>query len=118
MLYALRFHSRFDASHHVDIEGHDRPHGHTFEIEAGVYGDLMTESGGSRRVSRSEYIQEKLDAIAAELDLRDLNAMMIGSDPVPEVIAAWILERIPDADYVQVEMGWRRETGWAKRTKR
>ena len=76
------------------------------------------ESGGVRRVRDSDSMQEALDAVTAELDLRDLGEMMIGSETVPETIAAWILERLPGADTVEVEMGWRRETGWARRTRR
>lgn len=113
------YHSQFDASHQVaGVAGCDRPHGHTFEVTASVEGPLLSEGSGVKRVARSEGTQQALDAITAELDRRDLDAMMPGSLSIPEVIAAWILERLPDCSEVQVEMGWRRETGKAKRYRR
>jgi 6-pyruvoyl-tetrahydropterin synthase len=119
MLYARNFKSQFDAGHlTLGVPGHDRPHGHTFEVEVGIEGPLLAEEGGISRVARSDGIQERLNDICFELDGRDLDAMMPGSFPVPEVIAAWFLERLPDADFVQITMGWRKEVGWARRTKR
>jgi len=118
-LYAREFRSWFDASHLTSgVIGHERPHGHTFEVEVGIEGPMLSEEGGIRRVARSDGVQASLDAICAELDGRDLDVMMIGSFPVPEVIAAWFLERLPDVDYVKITMGWRKEAGWARRTKR
>lgn len=119
MDYALRYHAQFDASHRVDgVDGCDRYHGHTFSVMAAIEGPLLAEEGGVRRVAFSDEIQGQLDAATAQLDRRDLNEMMVGSVPIPETIAAWVLERIPNADWVEVEMGWRRETGWARRNKR
>lgn len=119
MDYALRFHSHFDASHLVEgVEGCDRRHGHTFDVTVSISGPLVKEASGVYRVARSENVQSQLDAATAELDRRDLNDMMVGSVPTPETIAAWILERIPEADWVEVAMGWRRETGWSRRNKR
>jgi 6-pyruvoyl-tetrahydropterin synthase len=117
--YALRFRSRFDASHIAEgVAGHERQHGHTFDVEVSVSGALELQPGGARRAVDADVIQATLDAICRELDLRHLNDMMVGSDPVPEVIAGWFLERIPMAEWVTVKMGWRGETGWAKRTRR
>jgi len=119
MDYALRYRSQFDASHQVEgVLGCDRRHGHTFWVTASIEGPLLAEEGGVRRVKLSEGVQSALDAVTAELDRRDLNEMMIGSLPIPEVIASWIIERLPHVDTVEVEMGWRREAGWARRAKR
>lgn len=119
MDYVLVYHSQFDASHQVTgVPGCDRQHGHTFHVTAYVSGPLLAEAGGTKRVARSEGVQDQLDAITAELDRRDLDVMMPGSISTPETIAAWFLERLPDCSQVDVEMGWRRETGWATRNKR
>jgi hypothetical protein len=69
-------------------------------------------------VKLSHDLQDQLEAVVAELDRRDLDVMMVGSVTVPEIIAGWILERLPNADWVEVEVGWRGETGRARRTKR
>lgn len=119
MDFAYRVHSSFDASHRVEgVKRCERLHGHTFDVTASIEGPLMAEADGVKRVRLSETLQEELDAITAELDHRDLNEMMVGSIPIPEVIAGWILERLPNADWVLVKMGWRRTVGWAKRNKR
>lgn len=119
MDFALKYRMSFDASHQVPgVDGCDKPHGHTYRVTACIEGPLMQEEGRVRRVKMSYDLQRQLDEIGAELDERDLDKMMVGSVTVPEVIAGWILERLPNADWVEVEVGWRGETGWARRTKR
>lgn len=117
--YALTAHASFDASHTVagdSLCGGD--HGHTFRVSATVVGDLEREESGLWRVHQTVTLQVDLERIAAELDGRNLNAMMVGSVTVPETIAAWFLERLAYADYVDVEMGWRRISGRARRNKK
>lgn len=117
--HAVLVHGAFDASHQVEGDLRcGKPHGHTFRVSVCVDGILEKDEAGIWRVFGTEDLQDRLDTIVAELDLRDLNAMMPGSTPIPETIAAWVLERITDADYVEVEMGWRRLKGRASRNKR
>lgn len=117
--HAVLVHSAFDASHQIEDDPLcGRDHGHTFHVTACVEGILERDESSIWRVFGTEDLQQRLDSVTRELDLRDLNAMMPGSTPIPETIAAWILERITDADYVEVEMGWRRLTGRASRNKK
>jgi 6-pyruvoyl-tetrahydropterin synthase len=117
--YALTAHAYFDASHTVlGDQMCGAAHGHTFHVSATVVGGMEREGTGLWRVHQTETLQQDLDRIARELDNRDLNAMMVGSAPVPETIAAWFLERLAYADYVDVEMGWRKVTGRATRNKK
>lgn len=111
--------SYFDASH--VLEGDDfcgGDHGHTFKVTAHVVGDLEVDISGIWRVQGAEDLYGRLDRIVSELDGRNLNKMMPGAQPTPEGIANWVLERIPTADWVEVEMGWRHLMGRAYRDKK
>lgn len=112
-------HAYFDASHTIQGDpqcGTD--HGHTYEVIVHIFGDIEKDIFGIWRVQGAEDLRERLDAIAAELDHRNLEAMMPGVQTTPEGIANWVLERIPAADTVTVRMGWRKQEGLAVRNKK
>lgn len=84
----------FSASHEYPenpIWSGAQPHGHTYEVAAEVEGEMDPKT---HRVRGSKDLVESLRAICAELDGRDLDRMMAGSTSTPEVVAAWILERV------------------------
>jgi len=109
----------FDASHTVaGDEFCSGDHGHTFRATAHVSGLAEFDMSGILRVQGAENLHQELARISLELDGRNLNAMMLGAQTTPESIASWILERIPSADWVEVEMGWRHQTGRAERDKK
>lgn len=117
--YAFVAREYFDASHQVEgYPGCGAPHGHTFKVTAVIQGGLERDDNGIWRTFSSELLQDNLRSFTKELDGRDLNAMMKGTTPTPELIAAWFLERLPAADWVEVEMGWRKVSGIAKRNKK
>lgn len=119
MEYAVAVEASFDAGHRIpDHPTCNDQHGHTYQVTAGIIGPLLAGPDGLHRVRHSGQLQAALDGIARSLDLRDLDHMMAGSVTVPETIAAWILERIPECDEIKVRVGWRGETGLARRTRR
>lgn len=116
--YALTYEAFFDASHQeLSVPGCDGLHGHTYEVRIAVEGPLEQDENNVHRVQWYDTIQDLVD-VARELDHRHLNDMLPGVRTVPETIAAWFLERFPQADYVEVKQGWRGPTGKARRNKR
>ena len=117
--YAYTARASFDSSHRVPgYPGCDYPHGHTWNVAVTVTGALEPDENDIRRVNLSEDIVYDLTLVIDEIDGRDLDAMLPGISTIPEGVAAWILERLPVADQVEVEMGWRRVTGLARRNKK
>ena len=117
--YALRYEAHFDASHQLqDVPGCQVLHGHTYTVTAAVIGNLEPNEMGVARVQWAETIEDELGRIAEELDERHLNDMIPGAVTVPEGLAAWFLERLQYADYVEVSQGWRKVVGRATRNKR
>lgn len=117
--YAFTAKASFDASHTVPgYPGCSALHGHTWRVSVSVGGPLEPDENGLRRVALSDSLENDLRRLMEELDERDLVAMLPGVVTTPEGVAAWILERLPAADFVEVEMGWRRSTGRANRNKR
>ena len=116
--YALAYTVQFDASHQLpDVPKCAALHGHTYTVTATVVGNLEPDENDIPRVQYAETLDD-LMRIAVELDDRHLNDMIPGSITVQEVLAAWFLERLSDADYVEVVQGWRKVTGRATRNKR
>lgn len=116
--YAYTAQAYFDASHRVEgYPGCNAPHGHTWRVRATVIGGLERDAQNIFRTNLSEDLQDELARICEELDERDLDAM-VGVVSIPEVVAAWFLERLPDVDVVEVEMGWRKAQGTARRNKK
>src|SRR5574343_875044 len=105
--YALTYDAFFDASHQeLLVPGCDGLHGHTYEVHATVEGPLEPDDDGVHRVQWYDSIAQ-LQRLADELDHRHLNDMIPGSVTIPETIAAWFLERLPQANRVEVKEGWR-----------
>ena len=116
--YALTYDAFFDASHQeLSVSGCEGLHGHTYEVHVTVEGDLEPDDNDVHRVQWYDTIAG-VQRVAGELDHRHLNDMLPGSVTIPEIIAAWFLERLPQADYVEVKQGWRGPTGRARRNKR
>lgn len=116
--YALTYEAWFDASHQeLRVPTCDGLHGHTYHVVASVEGDLEPDDNDVHRVQWYDTIAD-LHKLASELDHRHLNDMLPGVVTIPETIAAWFLERLPQADWVEVKEGWRGPTGKARRNKR
>jgi len=118
--YAVTVQAHFDASHQIEgMTGCDRRHGHTWCVRATVVGEREVDEQGVLRVAGLSVDPDwRLQLIANELDCRDLDEMLPAVITTPEGVAAWFLERIAEADYVEVEMGWRKQTGRATRDKK
>lgn len=119
-IYAVTVQAYFDASHQVEgMVGCNGRHGHTWCVRATVVGEREVDENGVLRVAYLDTQPDwRLQSVANELDARDLNDMLPAVITTPEGVAAWFLERIPEADYVEVEMGWRKQTGRATRDKK
>lgn len=116
--YAITYDAYFDAAHQeLSVSGCDGPHGHTYSVRVSIEGPLEPDENGVHRVQMYDSIAT-IQSIANELDHRDLNDMLPGTITVPELLAAWFLERLPTADQVEVKQGWRGPTGRARRNKR
>lgn len=118
--YSVTVQAYFDASHVVeDMAGCSTLHGHTWLVRAAIEGPLEQDENGLYRVRELDVLpQHALDLLMQELDGRHLNDMLPATLTTPEGVAAWFLERLPTMDYVEVEMGWRKQTGRARRNKR
>jgi len=116
--YALTYDAYFDSSHQEkSVPQCSSFHGHTYHVSATVAGNLEQDENDVHRVQWYDTL-EALETISKELDHRHLNDMLPGVVTIPETIAAWFLERLPQADYVEVKQGWRGPTGRATRNKR
>jgi 6-pyruvoyl-tetrahydropterin synthase len=116
--YALTYDAYFDASHEEpSVPSCDTLHGHTYHVMATVVGNLERDEHDVHRVQWYDTL-EALGLISQELDHRHLNEMLPGVITIPETIAAWFLERLPQADHVEVKEGWRGPTGRATRNKK
>ena len=119
--YAFTAVTQFDAGHSVAgyLNCSRRGHGHTWTVSATVEGPLERDDDtGVWATAFSDGLTDDLERIARELDGRDLNDMAPGADSTPEGLAAWFLERLADVDFVEVEMGWRRVRGTARRNRK
>ena len=80
-----------------------RLHGHTYQAEIEIEGEIST----SGWVMDFADLDDLARPIVAELDHRHLNEII--PNPTAELIAAWILERVPSAVRVRVSenaKGW------------
>lgn len=108
----------FNASHIV--EGHkscERLHGHLWEVEASVSGEVSPKTG---MVVDCSELDKALTAILAEFDNRHLNDMLPGVHPTPEGVASYIRERLimvfPSVTRMSVDIGrCRAELEWSVR---
>jgi 6-pyruvoyltetrahydropterin/6-carboxytetrahydropterin synthase len=106
-VYTLRVRSRFEAAHHLtSYRGAPEPvHGHSWRVEA-----VLETEGLDGEGMAYDFVAVKgaLDALAAALDHRDLNALpaFAGASPTTERIAAWfhseLAARLPGAPLAAV----------------
>jgi 6-pyruvoyltetrahydropterin/6-carboxytetrahydropterin synthase len=102
---------RFEAAHHLPLlpEGHKckRMHGHSYRVQVVVKGSL------DRRGFVADFAE--IDALVlpliAKVDHRVLNDIEGLENPTAELIAAWLLERIPAGESVRV---WENDDCWAE----
>lgn len=73
----------FDAGH--------GDHGHHWDVEVSVSGDLDPKSGFVRG---AELLMPALRELLAEVDHRNLDEMLPGSVASPLGVAAWVLDRL------------------------
>jgi 6-pyruvoyl-tetrahydropterin synthase len=92
--------ARFSGSHAP--KGVKCASGHTWKVRVGVSGPLEKTDAGVRRVRHSENLRDDLLKVVREIDGRHLEDMMPGVLTTNEGIAAWLLERLPNANRVEV----------------
>ena len=100
--YTLRVRSRFEAAHHLtSYRGAPEPvHGHSWQVEACLEADGLDGEGMAYDFVA---VKRALDALAARLDHRDLNALppFDRDSPTTERLAAWfhaeLAQALPDA---------------------
>lgn len=87
----------FSAAHHLPRapEGHKcrRLHGHSYEIEVAVRGEVDPETGW---LIDYGCIDEAVEPVVAELDHRTLNELPGLENATSEVLCAWIWGRLRD----------------------
>jgi len=84
--------ARFDASHSIQgWAGHDRTHGHSFEVSITLEGELNPLLG---IVRGAETLKGYVDDLIRELDNRDLDDMLQGVVSGPTGLAAYFMERL------------------------
>lgn len=105
--YTLRVRSRFEAAHHLtSYKGAPEPnHGHSWTVEVALAArDLGAEGMAYDFVE----VKSALDALARQLDHRDINLVppFDAMSPTTERIAEWfhtnLRERLPRAHLVEV----------------
>jgi len=96
--------TRFSGSHKpAGVPGCERGDGHTWKVWVGVTGPLeKTADSDIRRVRNSVDLRADMLRVVAEIDGRHLEDMMPGVLTTTEGIAAWLLERLPQAHLVEV----------------
>ena len=105
--YLLRVRSRFEAAHHLlSYRGRIEPnHGHSFRVEVAIAAAALDSEGMAHDFVA---VKEALEALARELDHRDLNALAQFRDmsPTTERVAEWFWralgERLPGAAIAEV----------------
>ena len=104
----------FSAAHFLPCvpAGHKcrRVHGHNYRLRAWVRGHVCRGNGAlvpDGMVVDFDWIKEKLDGVVEQLDHHDLNTVI--QNPTAELLAYWILERLP-AEIWKIEL---REVEWA-----
>jgi len=105
--YLLRVRARFEAAHHLtSYRGAPEPaHGHSWQVEAALSAGGLDDEGMA-----FDFVAVKgaLQAVAAELDHRDVNTVSPFDrlSPTTERIAAWffarLAERLPEAPLAEV----------------
>jgi 6-pyruvoyltetrahydropterin/6-carboxytetrahydropterin synthase len=105
--YLLRVRGGFEAAHHLHSYrgAPEASHGHSWRVEVGLRSDGLDAEGMAY-----DFIKLKgaLDALAGELDHRDLNALPAfdRTSPTTERVAEWFYERLrialPDAPVAEV----------------
>lgn len=97
----------FDAAHFLPHMPADhkcrRPHGHSYKVRAFVHGRVLPDG----IVIDFDSVKDGLDATLALLDHHDLNTIV--DNPTAEILAAWILRRLPGL-VTRIEL---REVSWA-----
>jgi 6-pyruvoyltetrahydropterin/6-carboxytetrahydropterin synthase len=102
---------RFEAAHHLPLvaEGHKcrNMHGHSYRMDVMVKGPL------DRRGFVADFaeIDAQVLPLLGKLDHRVLNDVEGLENPTAELIAAWLLERLPTCESVRV---WETEDCWAE----
>ena len=97
MLVELCRKYHFAAAHYLPMapEGHKcrRLHGHSYEIEVAVRGEVDPERGWL-----TDYgdIDKQVRPVVAELDHRTLNEIAGLENPTSEVLCGWLWERLQD----------------------
>ena len=105
--YLLRVRGRFEAAHHLhSYLGSPEPtHGHSWRVEVGLRSAALDREGMAYDFVK---LKRALDALAGELDHRDLNALppFDRLSPTTERVAEWFFERLrtalPDAPLAEV----------------
>lgn len=91
----LRRRYHFAAAHHLPLapEGHKcrRLHGHSYEIEVAVRGEVDTETGWLLDYGD---IDKQVRPVLAELDHRTLNDIPGLENATSEILSRWLWERI------------------------
>jgi 6-pyruvoyltetrahydropterin/6-carboxytetrahydropterin synthase len=93
---------RFEAAHHLPLlpDGHKckRMHGHSYRVDVVVRGALDARGF----VSDFAEIDAEVQPLIARIDHRVLNDIEGLENPTAELIAAWLLERLPACESVRV----------------
>ena len=82
----------FVATHAMPTIGYSSPHEHTFDLRCGYSAAVDPDAGCERPLQQME---AELEAVISLVERRDLNAVL----PVPptaEMLACWILARLPE----------------------
>ncbi|MBO0764772.1 MAG: 6-carboxytetrahydropterin synthase QueD [Hyphomicrobiaceae bacterium] len=102
---------RFEAAHYLPLlpGGHKcrNMHGHNYRVDVVVRGPL------DRRGFVADFaeIDAKVLVLIRKLDHRVLNEVEGLENPTAELIAGWLLERLPQCESVRV---WENDDSWAQ----
>jgi 6-pyruvoyltetrahydropterin/6-carboxytetrahydropterin synthase len=87
----------FSAAHHLPRapDGHKcrRLHGHSYEIEVAVHGEVDPQTGWLIDYGA---IDERVKPLVAELDHRTLNDIPGLENATSEILCAWLWDRLKD----------------------
>jgi 6-pyruvoyltetrahydropterin/6-carboxytetrahydropterin synthase len=104
----------FSAAHFLPCvpAGHKcrRPHGHNYRLRAWVTGPVSrstTHGAPEGMVVDFDWVRGAVEEVVAQLDHHDLNTVI--DNPTAELLAKWILEKLPTA-IGKIEL---REVEWA-----
>ena len=83
----------FNAAHRLPSEpGHENNHGHTYRVT--VVEEVRFDLAAKRLARAPEQLRTDLESLLIEVNGRDLNEQLYGTEPSLAGIAAWLMERL------------------------